>query len=289
VQPSLKASAPDPNWIVGKHALLNIESRIVDGRTVLEPRVWRIPFQWQGYHYQDHDDEPFLPLLNCGGGFVEGDVSQFHADLCATSRTLITTTSASKFYKSVEGQTSVETVVICVGENALLEYCPDEAIPYERSRVRRITRIDITASSRVYATDILAAGRIHYGSGEAFKFHSLLSQFEISINGRPVILDRLAATTPDAVAALPRLWGGATHLATAFGYAPDMPPRIDDAVDAVLKGSDGTVFGVSRIGNFVVVRMTCQETWQAHDALFKVWRVLRPVIANKPARPIRKC
>jgi urease accessory protein len=281
--------APDPNWIIGKYALLNIEAKLRDGLTVLEPRSWRIPFQWQGYHYQDHDDEPFLLLLNSGGGFVEGDVSHFHAALASGTRTLITTTAASKFYKSVEGEESSEIVDVNLGAGALLEYCPDEAIPFERSRVNRKTQIAMARSSRLFATDMISAGRVHYGSGETFKFDSLISSFAIRVDNRLLVLDRLVAATPRAISALPRLWRGAFHLGTVFAYAPDLPARIEDEVHTVSESIEATDLGVSRIGDLIVVRLLSAETWQAHEALFAVWRALRPHIAGKSARPIRKC
>lgn len=281
--------APDPDWIVGKYALLNVEGRVLDGRTVLEPKSWRIPFQWQGYHYQDHDDEPFLPLVNSGGGFVEGDASHFRGIFAGRTRTLITTTAASKFYKSIDGGVCQEIVDMHVGPEALLEYCPDEAIPFAHSRVRRITKVAIDRSSRLFATDMISAGRVHYGSGEVFKFDGLVSSFEISMDERPLALDRLVVTTPSALRALPRLWRGALHSATIFAYAPDLPVGIEDAVHAVAGSVDGTELGVSRIDDLIVARVLSHETWQAHEAIFKVWAALRPSIAGKPARPIRKC
>lgn len=280
---------PDPDWIVGKHALMNVHACLQDGRTVIEPHSWRMPFQWQGCHYQDHDDEPFMLLLNSAGGFVEGDVSQFHATLDAGTRALFTTTASTKFYKCVEQQTSREIVDILVGPEAMLEYCPDEAIPFERSRTQRINRITMDKSSRMFATDMISAGRIHYGDGEAFKFDSLVSEFEIRIDNSTIALDRLSATTPQAVAALPRLWHGAFHMATVFAYAPDLPHDIEDAVLSLTRDVEETESGVTRIGNLVIVRILANETWQAHEAIYNAWEALRPAIAGKPARPISKC
>jgi len=70
---------PDPAWTIGKHALMNLHVVRRNGRTEIDPRSWRIPYQWQGCHYQDHDDQPFLLLINSGGGFVEGDAFEFLA------------------------------------------------------------------------------------------------------------------------------------------------------------------------------------------------------------------
>ncbi len=280
---------PDPAWIVGKHALMNVRAVRRNGRTEIDPHSWRIPFQWQGYHYQDHDDEPFMLMVNSGGGFVEGDVSQFHAALEPGARALFTTTASSKFYKCLEGGVSREIVDLHVAPDALLEFCPDEAIPFAWSRTHRMNRVAMAASSRLFATDMISAGRVHHGDGEVFAFDSLVSEFQVVVDGRPVALDRLVATEPESIDALERLWRGYRHMATVFAYAPDLPPGIEDDVHGTLLGTEDTEAGVTRMGNLAIVRILSRETWQAHEALFKAWVALRPAIAGKPARPIRKC
>ena len=288
-EPSSAPIQPDPEWIVGKYALMNVRAMSRLGRTEIDPLCWRIPFQWQGYHYQDHDDQPFMLLVNSGGGFVEGDVSHFHGVLEPGTRALFTTTASSKFYKCPGGAVSREIVDLHVGEGALLEFCPDEAIPFARSRVHRLNRIVLEPSSRLFATDMVSAGRVHYGDGEVFRFHHLVSEFRIAIGGRLVALDRLIATTPETIAALQRLWQERLHMAMAFAYAPDLAPAVEDDVHEAIEGVDGTEAGVTRIGNLVIVRILSHETWQAHEALFNVWTALRPAIAGKNARPILKC
>ena len=288
-EPSSAPVLPDPTWIVGKHALMNVRATSRRGRTEIDPLCWRIPFQWQGYHYQDHDDQPFMLLLNSGGGFVEGDAARFHAVLEPGTRALFTTTASSKFYKCPGGGMSREIVDFQVGEGALLEFCPDEAIPFARSRAHRLNRIAMAPSSRLFATDMVSAGRVHYGDGEVFRFDHLVSEFRIAIGGRLVALDRLVATGPETIAALERLWQGKRHMATAFAYAPDLAPGVEDGVHDAIAAVEGTEAGVTRIGQLVIVRILSSETWQAHEALFNAWTALRPAIAGKQARPIRKC
>lgn len=278
----------DPNWIVGKYALMSVQARQRAGRTEIEPHSWRIPYQWQGFHYQDHDDEPFMLMVNSSGGYVEGDVSHFHAHLEPETRALFTTTASSKFYKCLNEETTQELVDFYVGPGATLEYLPDEAIPFASSRAERITRVVIDETSRLFATDMISAGRVHHGDGEAFLFDSLISEFDIRIGSRPIFTDRLVADTAERVAALPRLWQGKKQMATVVAYAPDMP----EGVEATLndgESTEGVKMGVSRLDRLVVVRILAEETWQAHEAIFRAWTCLRPAIAGKDARPIRKC
>src|SRR6056297_1579601 len=196
---------PDPEWIVGKQALMNVRAHNVGDRTIIQPSSWRIPFQWQGYHYQDHDDQPFMLMVNSGGGFVEGDGSYFFGSVEDGARALFTTTASGKFYKCLGGLETTEVVEFNVGENALLEYLPDEAIPFEASRSRRAIKINLQESSRMFATDMVSAGRVHYGR-EIFKFHSLRSSFEIALENKTLAMDKVILSTPEEVQDLERLW-----------------------------------------------------------------------------------
>ena len=283
----VKPVLPEADWIIGKHGLLNVHALLRNGRTEIEPGSRRIPFQWQGYHYQDHDDEPFLPLITSSGGFVEGDVTEFHAVLDPDTRMLVTAASASKFYKCLEGKTSREIVNVTVGSRALFEYHSSIAIPFARSRVQRHTRVVMDLSSRLFAPDLVSAGRIYYGEGEIFKFDSLVSVFEVVVDNRRLVVDSLVATERRHIDALKRLWGGAYHMGVVFAYAPDLPNGIEDSVHDNCKRIDGTEMGVSRIGNMVVARILSHEIWQAREAIYRVWEAVRPAIAGKPAKPFR--
>lgn len=286
---TVQAVKPNPDWEIGKHALMNIHAVLRNGRTEIDPSNWRIPFQWQGTHYQDHDDQPFLLLINSGGGFVEGDSAQLYATLDPGTRALITTTAANKFYKCLQKKISKENVRINVGADALLEYYPDESIPFSQSRVERHTHIDAQGSSRLFATDMLSAGRIHYGAGEAFEFESLSSEFSISINGELVFSDRLMAFDREEVSTLRDLWEGAYHMATIVIYAKDVPAGIEKSIEEKLSTIGLKSYGVSRIGDLVSCRVLADETWACHEAIQACWQVARPFLAGKIARPIRKC
>ncbi|WP_347312051.1 urease accessory protein UreD [Defluviimonas sp. SAOS-178_SWC] len=279
---------PDPDWIVGKQALMNVRAHVVNGRTIVQPSTWRIPFQWQGYHYQDHDDQPFMLMVNSGGGFVEGDGSYFYGSVEEGARALFTTTASGKFYKCLNGMTSTEVVEFNVAPDATLEYLPDEAIPYEASRSKRRILVNLHESSRMFASDMVSAGRVHYGR-EIFKFHALESSFEIQLEGETLAVDRMRLDGPEEVSDLERLWGGARHAALIFAYAPDLPDEAQELVRLHCADVDDTQVGVSRIGNLLSVRILATETWQAHETIFKAWMALRPAIAGKAARPILKC
>ena len=227
-------------------------------------------------------------LQNSSGGFVEGDTAALHVKLEADARVLLTTASAAKFYKCENGGESTESVEVSVGDGALLEYLPDEVIPFAHSCVVRKTRFHIAPSSRLFATDLIAAGRINHRQGEAFAFTAMRSEFEVRMGGRLLALDRVFASSPVEVAALAALWGGRRHLGMVLAYAPDLPADAEQPLHNVLSTQEGLSAGVSRHANLVCVRLLADETWQAHQGVYSTWKILRPWIAGKAARPIKK-
>ena len=255
--------------------------------TTVEPVARRIPFQWQGVHYQDHDDQPFVLLHHSAGGYVEGDTADLRVDVAEGSRVLLTTMGASKFYKSCHGEVTEENVLIDVGADALAEYLPDEAIPYASSRASRSTTVNLARSSRVFVTDLVAAGRIHYGGGEAFAFDSLRSELSVSVDGTPVVLDRLISDGGDAES-LRRLWAGRNLLGSVVAYAADLDAPLEAEIEAACAEYD-VLAGASQRRGVLFVRLLAYESWQLHEAVHQVWCLIRPSLAGKNARRIRKC
>ncbi len=255
----------------------------------MDPIARRTPYQWQGSFFQDHDDQPFVLLHNSAGGFVEGDAAELHVVAEPGTRSLFTTTAATKFYKCEAAETSRDLVNFIVGEEALLEYLPDEVIPFAKSRIERTTRVALHASSRLFASDVISAGRVSYGTGELFAFASMRSQFEVRIDGRLVVLDRLVACEPEDVAVLPRLWGGRTHLATVVAYAPSFPHGLVERVQERCEAFGGRCeAGATLIDGVIFVRALAEQVWQAHEAVYRIWETVRPAISGKSARRIRK-
>lgn len=280
---------PDPDWIIGKNALLCVEAARREGRTELNVVRRRIPYQWQGYQFQDRDDQPYLLLHNSNGGYVEDDSALLQVNLQPASRVLLTTTGATKFYHCRNGGHCEERVDIAVGEDALLEFIPDEVIPYADTRAIRSTHLDLARSARLFFSDTLSAGRINFRDGERFAFRSLQSELSVRIDGRLEILDRQYSRTPQEVRALDPLWNGFRHLTTIIAYAPDMPSALEERLNDLLSASPHGQKGVTRLGNLLCLRLLTIDAWHAQKIVFDVWKEVRPALAGKPARAIWKC
>ena len=183
---------------------------------------------------------------------------------------------------------SEDVIDVQIGAGALFEYLPDEVIPYARSRVVQRTRFRLEQSASLFATDMLSAGRVNYRDGESFAFTSMRSELEISVGGRLVFLDRLRATGPDEVAALAQLWTGRRHLVTVLAYGDGLAHGCEARVEAAAAAVSGVSVGATRKGALLCARLLADQAWQAHEAIQRIWAVVRPDLAGKPARTIAK-
>ena len=156
-------TAPDAmSLTTGKHGVLRVTFEPRGERTVVVDQFWRVPLQVMPPSYQDQDGQAFLYLLNPTGGIVQGDRLDVDILLRAGAKVLVTTQSATKVYRMEEDCAS-ETNRFVVEAGGLLEYLPDQTIPYAAASFRRSTHVDAHRTATVIVGEILSAGRVARG------------------------------------------------------------------------------------------------------------------------------
>jgi urease accessory protein len=102
------------------------------------------------------------------------------------TKTVISEQSYRKLFNTGDAF-SQQNTKIKVGENASLYYVPYPVIPFEGSRFRSRTEIDLRPSSKMIYGEILSCGR--QGMGEKFAFAEFSSRTTVSVDGKTVFLD----------------------------------------------------------------------------------------------------
>jgi urease accessory protein len=129
-------------------------------------------------------------LHNVSGGVLGGDSLETHVDVAAQARVQLTSTGATRLYRSRQGVEPARQVnVFRVGAGGLLEYLPDTLIPFAGSRYQQHTRVELADDAGLFWWEIIAPGRI--GHGELFQYELLSLDTEIAANGRSVALERM--------------------------------------------------------------------------------------------------
>jgi urease accessory protein len=89
---------------------------------------------------------PLLTVVNSSGGVLGGDVLDMTMDLGPGTRLTLRQQAATKVYRS-GGQRARSTCRFTLGEGALLDYFPDEIIPFAGSDFSQTTEIELAAGA----------------------------------------------------------------------------------------------------------------------------------------------
>src|SRR5262245_14361310 len=194
-------------------------------------------------------------LINTAGGVAGGD--RLDTDVTALADATITLTSqaAERIYCALEQPARLSTTLTACAA-ARLAWCPQETIVFDRARLRRQTRIAVSAGAELLALEWIVLGRAAYG--EAVAGGSVVDSWRVEQNGRLVWADTLRITA-DVFPHLRRraLLADFTALATLVYVGPDPKKRLECLRDScALLGwrSAATV-----VGALIVVRVAAFE------------------------------
>jgi urease accessory protein len=256
------------------------------GRTDVVDQYWRIPLQVLPPSYQDEDDEAYVYVLNPTGGIVQGDRLLTEVEVEAGARVLLSTQSATKVYRMDESWAEERNRFALHGD-AVLEYLPDQTIPFAGSRLYRSTCVELDPGSTLILTDLVAAGRV--ARGERFAFDRLFMEVSVAVGGRRRLLDRLDLAASGSRPDRPGLWEGYSYYGSLYAYSPTMGAELAGPLAELIESRPDVWGGAGHPEpNVLVARILGATAWGMRDILFDAWDLLRRSLLGKAARPLRK-
>jgi urease accessory protein len=222
-------------------------------------------------------------LVHPPGGIVGGDVLEIDIDLAADSHALITTPSATRFYRSA-GATAVQQVHARLAPGARLEWLPLEAIAYDGCLAQNRQRFELAPGAQMMGWDMLALGLPAAGHG--FNRGSVLQ--ELNLPG--VWLERgLIDATDHALLQSPLGFAGHGVMGTlwaATGNAYSRPEReaLLDSARAVMDASPlvATAGATAPDGQVVVCRVLAHRVEPVFTLLKEIRAAWREVLWQLP-------
>jgi urease accessory protein len=167
----------------------------------------------------DAGDPLTAVLLTTSGGLAGGDVLDIDIDVAAGAGALVTSQAAEKVYRSLGPDCRV-AARLAVADGAALEFLPQETILFEGARLRRRTVVEVAATGRFLACDMLVFGRT--ARGEAYTRGRLHDVWEVRRDGRLAWFDAVRLDGDIAATlASPMAFGDAVALATALYLGED--------------------------------------------------------------------
>lgn len=234
-------------------------------------------------------------LHNVSGGLLGGDRLAMRVNLARGAKVQLTTTGATRIYRSREGFSSTtQSSEVSVGEGALLEYLPDATIPFAGARYTQQTSIELAADAGLFWWEIVAPGR--HARGELFDYEEFAMRTHVSALGRRIAAENLRLRPKrEKVSSLARL--GPYHYAATF-YICRVgleAGKWRDAEDQIRELTTGMTYrgeilwGVSSlVAHGLVVRCLARNGPEVLPGLQAIWRNAKRRLYDREAIPPRK-
>ncbi len=240
------------------------------------------PLKVQRSFYPESEAICHNTILHTAGGIVGGDRLQIDIDLQPESRAVITTAAAGKIYGS-NGPPAAQFIVQNVGENACLEWLPQETIVFNQAIFHQHLRVNLAATGSWLGWEINRFGRT--ARGERFTQGEWKSATEVYREGKPIWIDRQLLVGDKMVDSPHRLAGQSIVGSLAWIGAAVSKDLVIEA-RSIFDGEPSKI-GVTRLTEGLLCRYRGDSTTEVRQWFTAVWHLLRYSFLNSPPIHLR--
>ncbi|MCI4588709.1 urease accessory protein UreD [Sphingobium sp. BYY-5] len=219
-------------------------------------------------------DFPLAVTVTTCGGLTGGDRLSLDIHVDPGAAATIVPQAAEKLYRALDEDepTRIDTR-ITIGASAACEWLAQEAILFDRSRMRRTLEADLAPDARMLAMEMLVLGR--GAMGEAYRQGLIHDAWRIRRDGRLVWADTLHVEGDFAAQGrAPFGFGEATAIATLVYAGPDA----GDYLDLARSLFEGPGSGATSFDGLLILRLTSADPQALRKDVMRAAGVLRAAI-----------
>ena len=234
-------------------------------------------------------------LHNLSGGVLGGDLLELSVEVGDGACAQLTSTGATRLYRCRPGaNTAVQRQSFRVGQGSLLEYLPDELIPFAGARYHQETFIELSDGAGLFCWESVAPGRA--ARGELFQYDSLLLRLDLTARGLPLARERVALDPARRPLQSPARLGPYQYFATFYvcrvGLAEPRWLELEAELAELarsLSSPRSILWGVSTLpAHGLVVRALSVKGRDITRGLHDFWRASKSALYGEAAVPPRK-
>ena len=263
------------------------------GTTILRVKQQQPPWRVvRGFKTQS--GELLAHVHNVSGGIFDSDSLDWRIDVAPGAQAQVTSTGATRVYRSrTPLSIASQRAALTVGENAYLEYLPDQLIPFAGSRFDQSMRVELAPGASLILWDRIAPGR--EAAGELFRYESLASAFELTAEAEPIAIERWSiAPMLRSVNAVPRLgqfrYFGSCYICRTgepAAYWREFESAMQEIADRI--SGPEVLWGITSLrAHGIVARGVATTGRSLSDGLGEIWKAAKWHLCGRVATVPRK-
>ena len=174
------------------------------------------------------------------------------------------------FYRSSGAQARL-LQTLTLGDNATLEWLPQDAIFFPGAHAALHTAFHLSSSSTLLAWDLLCLGRPVIG--ETFSHGALANRLEVWVDGSPLLIERLNLADGELACIAQQPWVG-----TMLFY-----PANETLLEGVREKLTplANYAGATLTDGLLTVRFLSDDNLRCQRAMRDIWQFMRPHLTGK--------
>jgi urease accessory protein len=261
-------------------ARLDVHLALREGKTKIEHLDHYGPLRIQRPFYPETDGTAHVYILHPPGGIAGGDQLTTTVESGEGTRSLFTTPSATKLYRSL-GPCAHVTQRLLADKHAVLEWLPQETIAFGGAQAELKTLVHLEEHSAFLGWDILCLGRP--AAGDDFLQGQVGTRFEIHRGATPLFVDRLLVGEDHPTRGA--TWGLRGHCTTGTMVMTAPDKSLLDLVrhGLALSQAPSGQAACTALGEVIVIRYVGDSVPACWALFTRIWEAVRPVLTGRAA------
>ena len=266
-------------------AKLRLNYRHTEFGTVLNSNLHEGPLRVQKALYPEGKGICHTVIIHPPSGIAGGDTLDIDVSLDQGTHVVLSTPSASKWYKAHKNPSN-QYIQFSLGEDAKLDWLPQENLFFKGANSNIRTRLNLTSSSSFIGWEATMLGR--QASGEDWSAGQIRMRNEIHRNGKLLWVENGQVDAEDAYTkSLPQL-GSWPVFATLWSVGSACSNELAGLLADSMPWTDHLKAGVTYLPQGVLlVRVVSDNIELTRNLLVRIWTQLRPFVHDVQAQPLR--
>ena len=270
-----------PSWL----AKLSLFYERTSIGTVLKKSLHEGPLRVQKALFPEGTDICHSIILHPPAGIAGGDTLEIDVSVGAKCHTVLSTPSATKWYKSFKNP-ATQRIQLVLGESAKLDWLPQENLFFKGADAKILTKLNLQSSSSFIGWDTAMLGR--HASGEEWSKGHVHMRNQIYRDGKLLWIENGQINAEDMYyKSLPQI-GSWPVFATIWAVGPACSRTLTESLSIMMPWTDALRAGVTYLPQGVLlVRAVSNDIELTKNWMISIWSTLRPLVHGVPAQSLR--